>query len=154
MSLTDVKADNNVPLQTNRPRYNIVGVNPTMIVQKMAASTLDGKRATTVAKPNPALLDPVVTGGKALWSNLTHGGVFFLGGDQARPLIIESMYANGGVATVTVVSKDDPALETGPTALRAWPGTFPFRLGRGECLRVTGAAEVGFMVRLDGQKVL
>lgn len=147
-----IKADNNVPFQANRPRFNIVGVHPSSISQ---AGTMNGKRPTTVAQPNPSLLDPAVSGGKAEWTALNNGGIFFLGGNPARPLIIDSMFQTGAAPTVKIVAINDPLLESAPTELRPWPGTFPVRLGPNECLSVSGAAtKVGFIVRLDGQKVL
>lgn len=159
MSLTNVKADGNVPFQKNRPRYSIVGVNPSTIIQRLATGDFTGKRATTAAQPDAALLDPEVSGGKALWDQLALGGVFFLGGDGGRPLLIESVYAHGCTPTYKIVSNTDAALETAPTSLRPWPTSFPIRLGKGECVCVTSTggttlAEVGFNVRLDGQKVL
>ena len=155
-----VMADNNVPFQS-RPRFSIVGVQPAWILQKMAPSTdFNGKRATTAAVPAPADLDPVVSKGKALWSTLTNGGVFFLGGDQARPLVIEEYYAKNCTATYTIVSATDPALESSPVAIRSWPASGPVRLAKGECVRVTSTgataqgAEVAFLCRLEGQKIL
>lgn len=157
--LTNVKSDDNVPLQPNRPRFNIVGVSPTTISQVMATGDFNGKRATTVGQPNPALLDPVVSGGKARWAALNNGGVFFLGGNQARPLRVETAYHVGCIPTYIIAAIDDPNLETAPTSLRPWPGTFPLRLSKNECLVVTTTtgttnAELGFAVRLDGDRIL
>lgn len=155
-----VMADNNVTFQS-RPRFSIVGVQPAWIVQTMLASTnFNGKRATTAAVTNPDNLDPSVSRGRAQWVDLNNGGIFFLGGDQARPLVIEETYAKNCTATYSIVSTTDPALETTPVALRPWPSSGPIRLAKGECVRVTSTgatadkAEVGFLCRLEGQKIL
>ena len=155
-----VMADNNVPFQS-RPRFSIVGIQPSWILQRMAASVdFNGKRAATAAITNPNDLDPVVSQGRALWSSLDNGGVFFLGGDQARPLVIDEYYAKNCTATYTIVSTTDPALETSPVAIRPWPASGPVRLAKGECVRVTSTgataqgAEVAFLCRLEGQKIL
>src|ERR1035437_891265 len=108
MSLTNVKADGNVPFQSNRPRYKIVGVEYTTIVQQMASGDFNGKRATTVAQPNPDLVDPAVKGGQALWTGLNNGGVFFLGGPGARPAVIGAVYAQNCTPTYNIVAMDDP----------------------------------------------
>jgi hypothetical protein len=152
--MNNVKADGNVPFQ-NRPRFSIVGIQPTTIIQKMLTNIdFDGGRAKTVAQPNADLVDPTVTRGEALWSGLTNGGLFYLGGKIARPAIVESYYSKNCTATFTLVKISDPSIVT-----RAVPTT-PFKLGVDECMKVisTGAGapipEVGIMIRLEGQRVL
>lgn len=150
----------NVPFQT-APRYNIVGVNPTLITHKMkTAKDFDGKKASTAPGGSP-LADPAVTGGHANFAGLEHGGLMFLGGNTARPAIVDSFYALNCVPVYKIVSMDDPNINTNNplTSLRPMPAA-PFKLGKNECIQVvsTGAAapipEVGFIVRLDGQKIL
>lgn len=162
--ITNVKADGNVPFQANRPRYNIVGTGVTLIKQIKASGSGDfnGKRAKTLAQTNPALLDPTTVGkGQAIWTNLSDAGLFYLGGPQARPLVIEGVVSKNCTPTFKIVAMDDPNIDTGtpPAEVRPWPTTFPIRLGANECVMVTttgasGAAEVGFLVRLDGTKIV
>lgn len=152
----------NVPFQTT-PRYNIVGINPTKIIHKMAAgASLDGFRAA-LDVPSTQLADPVVTAGKAEFSVLQHGGLMFLGGNNGRPAIVEAWYTKECAAVVMrIVAMDDPNIDTvSPlTAIRPLP-TVPFRLGSNECLQVVAAplnagsfAAVEVIVRLDAQRIL
>lgn len=150
----------NVPFQ-NKPRYNIVGVNPTLITHKMKTTkNFDGYRASTAVLSVP-LADPAVSAGKANFAGLEHGGLMFLGGNTARPAIVESYYAKNCTATYKIVAMDDANIDTvAPlTELRPLPAA-PFKLGPNECIQVTSTAagapipEVGFVVRLDGQKIL
>lgn len=151
--MNNVKADGNVPFQ-NRPRFSIVGLQPTTIIQKMVTATnFNGARAKT-ATIGADLLDPTVTRGEATWSDLTEGGLFYLGGKIARPAVVESYYSKNCTATFTLVKISDPSVTT-----RAIPTT-PFKLGVDECIKVTSTGagvpipEVGIMVRLEGQRIL
>lgn len=138
-----------------RPKFNIIGNNPSWIIQRMAANTdFNGARPTT---PTVAAddLDPVVTGGQALWSGLDNGGLFYLGGNRSRPCVVEAIRSANATFTTTLVKISDPSVVT-----RSYPSAYPFKLGVDECIKVTSTgagltpAEVGFFVRLEGTKIV
>lgn len=131
------QADNNVPQIGPRSFYNLVGMNPTLLLHK---GTINGL-LPAVAPDGPELLDPVVSGGKAVWSGLSQGGLFPFTG---KSLIVEGLV---GVGPWSLVDSTD-------TVIRPMPIGFPFKLLPNERLKATGGTEAGVIVRLDAQRTL
>lgn len=135
------KADGNVPFTPGRARYSLIGVNPTLLQH---VGTLDGQLPATssVAAAN---LDPVVSGGKAVWGSsgtpLSHGGLFPFSG---RAIVVEALIGSGAFTIV-----DSAGAVTRPT-----PTTFPFTLSPAEQIKCVGGSTAGVVARLAGQKVL
>lgn len=135
------KADNNVPFTGARPRFSLLGLNPTWMVHQMAAGqTAAGERPRT-ASQSETQLDPVIGGG-AHWNALTKGGLFYHLGKGGKGYIVEAMSVAGG--TVTIVDEAGAVLRPTPAA--------PFRCGPGEFVKVVGggaAARLAILVRLS-----
>lgn len=142
------KADGNVPFIGPRSRYSLVGLNPTVLLHRMAAATDFAGDLPETASVTAANLDPAVSGGKALWASLNKGGLFPFTG---KPLVIESLLSKNCTATWTIVDSTGATIRTTPSA--------PFKLAPNERLKATSTgassgAEVGVVVRLDAQRVL
>ena len=98
-------------------------------------------------------LDPAVSAGLAVWSGLTHGGLFRFS-SLKRGLVVEGFHAKNGVFTATIVRADGHE-DTMPTE-------FPFKLSIGEDIKVTSTgagadpafAEYGVIVRLDVEPII
>lgn len=157
--IQNVKANDNVPLQ-DKPRFSIVGLSPTLIKHVKTSGDFTGKRAKTLAQPDPTKVVPTVSRGMAVFEGLSEGGIFYLGGPGARPLVIDGVFSKNCTPTFKIIAMDDPAIDVGtPVELRPWPGTFPVRLGANECIMATstgasGVPEIGLVVRLDGTKIV
>lgn len=133
----------NVPLRSGRYFANIVGHQPAWVYHTMASGSLDGQAPATSSK-GVGEVDPEVKAGMATFKDLTQGGLFTLLGHYKKPLVIEDMDAGGG--TVKVVDQNKTEKRTISSA--------PHKLAPGEYLKVTGAASAGFLVRIDGEKIL
>jgi hypothetical protein len=119
----------------------------------VGGSPFDGNRPRT-AGATADEYDPVVSEGEANWGVtgdlLTEGGLFDLVGKQRRPLVIEAMH-NPGAATIEATNLDGSVTVRTLTAL-----TTPFKLGANETIKVSAGANgstVGFLVRIDGEKI-
>jgi hypothetical protein len=141
------KADNNVPFIGPRARYNIVGVKPTWIVQKMKAGSTFNKARPATATKTADQLDPVVSAGLVKWEELTSGGLFDLLANRKEAVVVEKTVAVGS-PTVDIVALD------GTTKLRDVVITSSFILSPGEMLRTDGGTELRLQVRIYGEKVL
>lgn len=149
MSLQNVKADGNVAFRPNRAYYNVIGMNTTLLSQKMASGqSFSGVRPSTVGVSEDDL-DPVVSAGRAKWEELQFGGLFDLLGNRKQPLVIESV-TNLGAAVLTLVDKDS-------NLIRSFPTTFPAKVSPGEYIRAIGGAtgsEVLIAARIDAARTL
>ena len=132
-------ADNNVPFIGPRSRYEVLGVQPTLLVHTMATGNLDGNLPRTAAK-TALELDPTVTAGKATWDDLTAGGLFNF---TKKAVIVEAL----STGTWKIV---DGALNV----LRTTPTSLPFKLAPDEKLQVTAVATAYVVARLDIQKCI
>ena len=144
----EAKADDNVPFLAGRARYQVLGTNPTWVYHEMAAGQTMAGEAPRSATKTEAEIDPTVGGGKARWADLTKGGLFTLLAHYKRAMVVEAV-DNPGSATLAIVDSTGANPRTPPAA--------PFRVGPGECLKVTGggaAGKIGFLVRLDVTKVI
>jgi hypothetical protein len=107
-------------------------------------SSLTGEAPAT-ASVSEENLDPSVTSGKAVWSDLVKGGYFTLLGNYKRPLIVEAMLLPGGALTSKIVN---PQTSTE----RALPSSAPFKMAPGEYIKISGGDSGGmaaFLVRED-----
>lgn len=141
------KADNNVPFLAGRSRYNIVNTTPTWCYHKMSGVALTGAAPRTAALTE-AETDPVVTSGKAVFSNLTQGGLFTQQSKAKRPLVVEAIDNQAG-ATLTIMSSDN-------TTFRAAPTTVPFKMAAGEIFKAVGGTSggsIGILYRIEGQEI-
>jgi hypothetical protein len=132
------QADNNVPFIGPRARYEVLGVQPSLLVHTMASGNLDGNLPRTAAL-TALELDPTVSAGKATWTALTAGGFFNF---TKKAVIVEALSSG----TWKIV---DDSL----TQLRATPST-PFRLTPGEKLQISGVATASVVARLDITKCI
>jgi hypothetical protein len=149
MPLTGTQADNNVPQLAGRARYNILGMNPTWVYHEMATGATAAGEAPRSAAKTEAEIDPTVKAGRARWTDLTKGGLFTMLAHAKQPIIVEAI-DNAGSATLTIVDSQG-------NQLRTVPNTLPFKVAPGECLKASGGAsggKVGFLVRIDAQRVL
>lgn len=151
LSLAQVAAG--VPFIGPRTRYNIVtDRSPTWVYHSMAVgATLDGTYTQTAGQSDPTQLDPVVTGGFAGWSNLTHGGLFTMLADTGREILIEDI-SNVPGATLSTVDQSGNTVRTtlDPTKL-------PIHLAPYETIKATGGSsggKVAFLVRIDQTVIL
>lgn len=144
------KADGNVPFIGPRKRYNVLTTNTIWNIHEMAGgATLDGTPPMTLTT-DVASTDPTLKAGIAVWTNLTHGGLFTHLAHHKQPMVIEAVLNPGG-ATLTLVHSDDASV------FRAMPNTFPIKVSAHECVKATGGAagsKIGILVRLDADKVL
>ena len=138
-----MKSDN-VTFIGPRARYLVLGVQPTLLVHTMAAGSLDGARPATAATPSPDNTDPTVSGGKALWGNLTHGGLFNF---TKKSVVVEALSSG----TWLIVEETTPNTYA---VTRATPTTFPFKLSPDEKLQVTGVSTATVLARLDVQRCI
>lgn len=140
--ISTAKADDNVPV-IGKPRYNLIGLNPTWIVMRMAPSTdFDGNIAEIL--PSVPAAPSSVIASKATWAGLTKGGLFKF----SKSVIIEEKRDANCTATYSIVDNSN-------VVLRPFPTVFPFLLGKGENIKVTstgaGASpvpEVALLVKL------
>jgi hypothetical protein len=141
--------DIEAPFRPGRAYYNVLTLEPTWVYHQMASgSTLDGTAPTTAALTADQC-DPVVTGGSAVWSALTHGGLLTQLGNRKQPMIIDAI-DNPGSATLTLVHRDG-------TLSRNMPTSFPIKTSAGETIKASGGAsggKIGVLVRFDAEKVL
>lgn len=143
MSQTD-----NVPSIGPRKRYSVIGMQPTLLVHRFAAAAAYSGELPESASQSSMLIDPSVTGGKAVWANLTKGGLFAFTG---KSLVVEALHTKLTTATWTIVDQDG-------NVIRATPTTLPFKLAPNERLKAAGTTsgaggEVGVLVRIDGERI-
>lgn len=135
---------NNVPHIGPRSRYMILNNSPTWVYHEMASGQTMAGEAPRTASVAEADLDPVTSAGMAKFSDLSKGGLFTLLAHYKKAMVVEAV-DNAGSATITIIKTSAPgSSRTAPTA--------PFRVGPGECLKVSGggaAGKVGFLVRRD-----
>lgn len=129
-----------VPFTGAKGHVQLLSETAAWIYHNMAAGTLDGTEPST-ATTIPSETVPVVTSGRADYNSLTHGGLFVHPWIYKKSVIVEAI-DNPGSATLLVVNP-----EAGTS--RAAPGTVPFSIAPGECLKAVGGSKVGFMVRED-----
>ena len=131
-----------IPFIGPRSLYSVLGVQPSLLVHKMASGNLDGTLPKT-ALLTATELDPVVTGGKALWEDLTGGGLFNF---VKKAVIVEALSSG----TWEIIEETAPNTYA---VTRTTPST-PFRLSPDEKLRISGVASATALVRLDVQKCI
>jgi hypothetical protein len=134
----------NVPFIGPRSRYKVLGTQPTLLVHKMAAGALDGLRPET-ASLTPDNLDPAVSGGKALWDSLIHGGLFNFVGKAVK---VDSLSTG---TTWTIVEETTPNTYV---VTRVTPTVFPFRLSPNEKLQATGGATASVVASVYVQQCI
>lgn len=156
MAIENAKPDGNVPFIGPRGRFQLTGLEPAWIIQTMATATVfDKKLARTVALTAPEL-EPVVTAGKAKFSDLSQGGIFDTIATAKRSHVVEDIL-NAGGATLDIVTLEDLKIAQDGAGIhlapkfRDVPGSFPFTLAPGETIRAAGAAAgtVGLYIRED-----
>jgi hypothetical protein len=116
-----------------------------------AGATLDGTYTQTAGQSDPTQIDPTVTGGQVVWSNLTHGGLFTMLAAVGRELILEDI-SNPGSATLSTQYHDGTPMRT-----TLDPANLPINLAPFETIKATGGAagsSVGFLVRINDATIL
>lgn len=133
-----------IPLIGPRARYRVLSAQASWVTHEMAGGSALSGEAPETASVSAENLDPTVTAGKAVWSDLTKGGLFTLLGNHKRPLVVEAALVPG-TATVKIIN---PQTSTE----RDMPGSTPFKVAPGEYLKVSGGNNgdsVSFLVRED-----
>lgn len=151
LSLDQVNAG--VPFLPGRARYNIVtDRSSTWVSHTMATgAALDGTYTQTATQSDPTQIDPVVTGGAAGWTNLTHGGLFTMLADTGREILIEG-FTNQAGATFSTVDQSGNVLRSTLDL-----SVLPVKLAPYETIKATGGAtggKVAFLVRYDWATIL
>lgn len=134
-----------------RPRFLILGVEPTRIVHSFKASkTPNGKEPTdNVVASEADKFDPIVKAGNVYYNDLEHGGLFALLGEYKKNMVVERIENEAG-ATGEIVDRAGAKIRDIPT-------DFPFKMGPYEWLSFSGGTAQKFVavtVRLEGNKQL
>lgn len=137
-----------VPPLPGRSRYNVVNTTATWCYHHMANGVaLTGDAPRTAAK-TASELDPVVSAGKAEFSNLTEGGLFTLQANAKKTLVIDAI-DNPGNATIAILNRDGTHQRTAPTST-------PFKVMSSEVIKASGGSAggyIGVLYKIDGEEI-
>lgn len=114
-----------------------IGAEPAKLVHE---GNIDGQ----LPQKNDVIADAVVTAGKAVWTELDHGGVFAF---NKRHIIVEEI--NGGNPKIVDDSSPNYA-----TILKNNAPAVPFKLHPGEALLFSTGSSVSIVVREDVTRVI
>jgi hypothetical protein len=134
--------DSRIPLIGPRKRYLLVNLTPAWCYHQMDTGVAMTGVAPQTATTDEKNTDPEVSGGVAIFADLTAGGLFTHLQERKSPLVVEAVN-NPQNATITIV---DPVAGTS----RAAPTSVPFFTGANEILKAataTTGATVGFLIR-------
>ena len=126
-------------------RYKLVNEMPIWVYHNMAPAVCFDAQPAESATQGPDEIEPTVSAGAVIFSDLTHGGLFDFIAREKKPIIVEDLVNPGG-GTVSLV---DPVANT----TRVAPATTPFVVAPGEIISVTsgtpGSCSIGFLIRED-----
>lgn len=132
-----------LPLIGPRGRVKVLGETPTWVSQTMVNPETFTGNAPATATVAAEDLDPTITAGRAVYADLTEGGLFDILAKAGKAYVIEDI-SNAGNAALTIV-------RPGTSESRPFPADqLPVRCGPGECpkaLNGVTATPVAFLVR-------